>query len=69
MTYSDFTKLVATTFPNDGDIRYGQHYFNTLYSVHPNLANRLRGSLNDPFYREKVSPETEAFVEKEWSNA
>lgn len=67
MSYSDFLMLVAKTFPNDGDIRYGQHYFNTLYAIHPNLANRLRGSLKDPFHRETVSPETEAFVEQEWS--
>jgi hypothetical protein len=67
MSYHDFIMLVAKTFPNDGDIRYGQHYFNTLYAVHPNLADRLRGSLIDPFHKEKVPPATDAFVEQEWS--
>jgi len=61
MTYEDFERLVQSSFPNDGNIRYGQHWFNTLYSVRPGVANLIRGTLHDPFHREKVSEQTQGY--------
>lgn len=32
--------------------RKGQAYFNTLYFVNPQLADKVRGTLLDPFYKD-----------------
>lgn len=67
-TYAYFLKVVAETFPRGEGIRYGQHYFNVLNEVRPKVANALRGSMLDPFYKEEVSPDVEKFVIVEWDN-
>lgn len=36
--------------------RQGQFYFNRLYQVRPDLADGLRGTLQDPFYRDDRIP-------------
>ena len=51
------------------DLRLGQIYFNMLVGIRPDLAEKLRGSLRDPFYREYILPETEAMVEAEWDDS
>lgn len=68
MTYEDFEILVRSSFPNDGDIRYGQHWFNTLYSVKPEIADRIRGTLHDPFHREKVSEQAQGVARTLWND-
>lgn len=65
-TYPHFLKVVAETFPRDGEIRYGQHYFNVLNVIRPKVAFFLRGSKFDPFYKEEVSPDTEKWVIESW---
>jgi len=32
--------------------RYGQAFFNALYELFPNIADSIRGSNIDPFYRD-----------------
>jgi hypothetical protein len=64
--YSDFVILVGNTYEEGSDIRYGQHYFNVLNRVRPDVANSLRGTSLDPFYRDKVSQKTEDFVAMKW---
>lgn len=68
MTYDDFENLVRLSFSNDGYIRYGQHWFNTLYSERPEIANRIRGTLHDPFHREKVSEQAQNIVRTLWND-
>ena len=34
------------------DWRHGQALFNALHSIEPDLANAIRGSQSDPFYRD-----------------
>lgn len=65
LTFSEFLELVMKTF--DERLRFGQHWFNALYAVRPEIANRVRGSLLDPFHRDKISPELITFVEQAWN--
>jgi len=41
---------VARTRAKSQDERYGQALFNTLVQIRPDIAERLRGSPDDPFY-------------------
>lgn len=34
------------------DWRVGQAWFNALHEIDPGLANQIRGSQDDPFYRD-----------------
>ena len=38
-------------------IRKGQKAFNDLYLVEPEIANLIRGTINDPFYNDKRLPD------------
>lgn len=65
--YADFfAKVCDYAFANP-HIRIGQAYFNMLEDVNPELANGLRGTDLDPFYRESVSEETHTYVQYNWS--
>ncbi len=35
-------------------VRYGQWFYNELLNVKPNLAEHIRGTDMDPFYKERV---------------
>jgi len=50
----------------DESIRYGQVYFNLLKESRPDIAEKLRGSVLDPFHRNEVKTEVHAFVEYLW---
>jgi hypothetical protein len=65
MEYADFLRLVASTWPHD--LRYGQHWFNVLYCVRPNIANDIRATPLDPFHRDGVSEETQEYVRTHWT--
>lgn len=66
LTYDEFYKVACASFPDDGDTRWGQHYFNLLHRLRPEIANKLRGTLHDPFHRTKVSDETQSVVIAMW---
>lgn len=66
MDLADFLAYATRSFPNDGDIRYGQHWFNRLYEVRPDLADSIRGTRLDPFYKDHVSQEALSFVVTNW---
>ena len=46
--------------------RQGQLFFNLLSGVNPRVAELLRGSFIDPFYRNKVSDKVWDFVIDNW---
>lgn len=46
--------------------RYGQFYFNMLYKVRPDVADKIRATPLDPFYWDEVSLETERAVIEYW---
>jgi len=51
---------------NGFDHRYGQVYFNLLVEHRPDISEKIRGTMLDPFYKEFVKTETHQFVEKSW---
>ena len=67
MTYGEFIAHTIATFPDDGNIRWGQHWFNTLFRVRPDIANTIRGTSLDPFYRDEVSSETAQKCSRMWN--
>jgi hypothetical protein len=52
--------------------RYGQAMFNHLYQVRPDLSERVRGTINDPFHVYTLpDPRWDrfvAFIETHWYN-
>ena len=65
MTYGDFLKQVSIV-KKGTDWRYGQAYYNTLARHRPDLADKIRKTPLDPFYRDSVDPETDVFVQENW---
>lgn len=37
--------------------RIGQHYFNVLHELHPEVANEIRATPCDPFYADDILPQ------------
>jgi hypothetical protein len=66
MTYNEFLFHFIKSLPNDGETRIGQHYFNTLNEVRPEIAKRIRAMKIDPFYLNSVPEETEKVVRGLW---
>ena len=49
-----------------GTWRLGQTYFSVLSSLRSDIAEAIRGTLHDPFHKDKISEETEKFVKSRW---
>ena len=66
----EYWQFVASTKeshrPETTNQRYGQWYFNCLVKIRPDISEKIRSTKLDPFFREKVSQETEEFVEANW---
>jgi hypothetical protein len=64
MTYSNYNDFAAALFTRAESVkqekgwRYGQALFNCLHEERPDIANELRTSSANPFYRNAVDPET-----------
>lgn len=72
MTYLEFEQIVESTFGdaennNPGHLRIGQIYFNILNSLHPHIAEELRGTSADPFYRNAITEDVKTFVSDRWA--
>lgn len=68
-SYNEFLAYCSIAYEAQGErkeLRYGQIYFNTLLFIQPEIAEKLRGSLNDPFYRDSVPPHVHQLVEADW---
>lgn len=53
MTPEQYEALISEIYgPRPSFIRLGQHAFNTLYKHDPDLANKIRGTVSDPFYND-----------------
>ena len=74
MTYDTITynKFIATVpeIARFYEWRYGQALFNALTKIRPQLAEKVRGSRIDPFYREsgEIAPELFSMLENEWDS-
>lgn len=65
LTFTEFCRVVTETMPT-AEVRYGQHWFNVLRAIRPDLAELVRATQLDPFHRETVSDETISFVVERW---
>lgn len=67
VSYEEFIERVNKYHTQFKDSwRYGQTYFNVLSNVRPMIAEQLRATLHDPFFKDKVSEETHLFVRSIW---
>ena len=71
LSFNDFLADASIQFErqknSDHPLRYGQIYFNLLANARPELAERLRESYYDPYYKyDEEIPETHLFVESNW---
>jgi len=69
-SFNDFladASLVYEKLKGDGVCtRYGQVYFNLLREHRPDISEKIRASLLDPFYKDVIDTETHKFVETMW---
>lgn len=67
MSYEQFMELVRERHAAEGgEWRFGQAYFNVLCEVAPKIAEQIRSTPQDPFFREKVAPLTHYHVMELW---
>lgn len=69
MTYDEFHHMVVVTHVNQpvkGDLRLGQIYFNELCVVRPAIAEQIRGTMLDPFFKERITQVVSDFVRERW---
>lgn len=69
MNYDEFLHDVLKKYetqPKKGDLRLGQIFFNELCVVRPTIAEQLRGSMLDPFYKERIANVVSDFVRERW---
>lgn len=70
--YNEYTRMVNTVLilqldkPTSEQWRRGQAYFNVLYDVKPNLADKVRGTLLDPFHNDARIPDFIVYVVTHW---
>ena len=71
MNYDQFLNKVQqlhATQPVKSDLRLGQIFFNKLCDVRPAIAEQLRGSMLDPFYKERITQVVSDFVRERWDH-
>jgi len=71
MTFDDFLRTVEKKWEEQTtprDLRLGQLFFNDLCKVRPMIAEALRGTNLDPFYRDEISFPTTAYVKARWDS-
>lgn len=67
LAYPDFIEAVNKAFNHPAcNWRYGQLYFNMLSKHRPEIAEALRGTLLDPFYKDSIKDEVHNFVTGRW---
>lgn len=67
MTYDQFLEQVNLAHETQSEQRLGQIYFNLLSQVRPQIAEELRGSMLDPFFKHRITQVTNDFVSQRWS--
>lgn len=70
MTFDEFVlHAIKAHHACRGELRYGQVVFNELHTIRPDVAETLRGTANDPFYKRVVSDETWRVIHNNWGDA
>lgn len=57
MNITDFLALIKEAERVPPHIRRGQHAFNVVERLYPDIASDLRGSSVDPFHNDELLPE------------
>lgn len=69
MTFEEFLHMVIEKYETQlvkDDLRLGQIFFNELCVVRPTIAEELRGSMLDPFFKHRITAVTQDFVRDRW---
>jgi hypothetical protein len=68
MTFEEFLHDVIGQYEQrqDKSIRLGQLFFNELCVVRPSIAEEIRGSMLDPFFKERITQVVQDFVRDRW---
>lgn len=66
MTYDEFLDHVTDTWSCSINLRLGQVFFNELCKLRPDISEVLRGSMLDPFFKERITQVTSDFVRNRW---
>lgn len=66
MTYEEYLSRALSRRVLNPTERLGQAYFNVLYAVRPDLADRLIGDPMDPFYNDAKVPAFLEWVQFNW---
>jgi hypothetical protein len=53
MTFQEYQHKFYTT-PHPKELRHGQAVFNYVHTTKPEIANELRSSAVDPFYKDNL---------------
>jgi hypothetical protein len=65
-TYLEFEKWILNQeIPKE--LRFGQFLFNKLLEINPACAELIRGTIYDPFYKEKVTDDIWIYMEHNWN--
>ena len=67
MTFPEYITKALALHHSNPELRVGQSYFNTLYEIKPDMANLVRGTDRDPFYRNAIIPAFLDWVEQHWN--
>lgn len=69
MSYDEFLARVHIAHQsqvNKKDLRLGQIFFNELCIARPTIAEQIRGSMLDPFFKERITQVVSDFVRERW---
>lgn len=66
MSNSDFLCHCIVAISNPKGLRYGQIMFNELNKIRPDLANSIRGTDCDPYYKDTAIGDFLTFIIKNW---
>jgi hypothetical protein len=68
MTFQEFMEDVLNKYNDhkNDDIRLGQLFFNELCKTRPEIAEEIRGSMLDPFFKHRITNVVEQFVRERW---
>jgi len=68
MTFEEFLHDVLNKYEQrqDKNIRLGQLFFNELCIVRPIIAEEIRNSMLNPFFKERITAVVQDFVRDRW---
>lgn len=68
MTFNQYLVHCTIQMSNHKNWRYGQTLYNELYKIKPDLANKIRCTDYDPFYKDSDIPVFLTFIEEHWND-